>query len=433
MTKNHNTNIVKYKTMKKFFLLAVSLLTIFSANADYVVQVKVSETSATNSFSIKKQIRAKAQKAAIKKYVLKLNANTPDKLIDEICNEYLQFIEDVENISEKWEPLDKHSGQLIGEYTVSLRIDKINKWLKEKGFSHSSGIRIAIMEEPPSLGQMKIDKAFGNNLDGRKFFIQNYTVFQRRLRDAIIKKVDGFGFDVKLLEDDDLYTKFKNKDANLVGVFFDAGSNEFVIDRDLLEAIKGNDPNTIILYYRIDALIYDQSTDKIRATIGFSLKNLSSSTTKVFGTPQTFEMPVKSKNAESIIDDMAFCVQCAMNLLMNGEDAGAQLNSIAMSIKNAQDMPQETLRLIVNATAFDAKIRKRALYTLKKELIAKKITSASQIKSSNTTLTAIIDNPNIKEADTLYMEHVSPILEKIGIELADDKVNYSGNTVTINP
>jgi len=96
-------------------------------------------------------------------------------------------------------------------------------------------------------------------------------------------------------------------------------------------------------------------------------------------------------------------------------------------------MPKGPLKLIVNAAAFDAKIRKRALYILKKELIAQGITSSSKIKSSNTTLTAIIDNPAVKEADVLYMEHIAPILGKIGIELSDDKVNYSGNTVTIKP
>ena len=130
---------------------------------------------------------------------------------------------------------------------------------------------------------------------------------------------------------------------------------------------------------------------------------------------------------------MAFCVQSAMNLLMNGEDAGTQLNRVAMAIRNSKKVDQGPLKLIVNASAFDAKIRKRALYTLKKELVAKKITPASQIKSSNTTLTAVIDNPDIKETDALYVEHVSPILEKIGIELADDKVHYSGKSLIIQP
>ena len=73
------------------------------------------------------------------------------------------------------------------------------------------------------------------------------------------------------------------------------------------------------------------------------------------------------------------------------------------------------------------------MYMLKKELIAKKITSAKNIKTTNTTLITTIDNPNITEGDALYMEHVFPILEEIGVELADDKVSYSGNTVTIKP
>ena len=162
------------------------------------------------------------------------------------------------------------------------------------------------------------------------------------------------------------------------------------------------------------------------------MKDLNSGVTKSIGA-QSFEFKSSSAGKDCVMDDIAYCAEAAMNSLMNAEGAAAKLNSIAMSIKNAQNMPKGPLKLIVNAAAFDAKIRKRALYTLKKELIAQKITTSSNIKSSNTTLTAIIDNPAIKEADALYMEHISPILEKIGIELADDKVNYAGNTVTIKP
>lgn len=398
-----------------------------------VFQVKVSETAANNSYRLKKNLKVKAEKAAITKYLQKLNSQTPEKLINDILQEHSLFIDEVEVLSEEWESLGKNTGQLVGEYKITLYADKINSWLKEKGFSHSAGIRLVIMEEPPSLGQMKLDKAFGNGIDGQKFFLQNYTVFQRRLRDAIIKKVDKFGFDVKLLADDELYEKFKNKDQNLVGVYFDVNHNTFVIDRDLLDTVKANDPDTLVLYYRIDALIYDRETGKIRTTIGFTLKNLSSNVTKVFGTPQTFEMSVRSKTPETIIDDMAFCVQSAMNLLMNGEDAGAQLNQIAIAIRNSKKIAQQPLKLIVNASAFESKIRKKAMYILKKELIAKKIATSQNIKSSETTLTAVIDNPNIKEADTLYIECVSPILEKIGIELSDDKVHYSGKSLVIQP
>ena len=198
--------------------------------------------------------------------------------------------------------------------------------------------------------------------------------------------------------------------------------------------MKENNPDTLVLYYRIDALIFNPQSRNIRATVAFNFKDLNTNVTKSIGS-QTYEFPTKSTGKDEIMDDIAYCAEAAMNSLMNAEGMAAKLNSIAMSIKNAANMPKGPLKLIVNASAFDKKVRKKAMYMLKKELIAQKITSASKIKSSNTTLTATIDNPNIKETDALYMEYVSPILEKIGVELDDDKVNYNyaGGTLTIKP
>ena len=397
------------------------------------IQVKVALEAERNSFALKKDLEIAAKKSAIKKYILKLNSQTPEKLIEEACNEYGLFVDSVKQLSgAKWTNVGAGLGQLSADFSVDVEADKINSWLKEKGFSQQAGIELVIMEEPPALGQMKMDEAFGNGVDGQKFFMQNYTTFQRRLRDAIVKKVGTFGFDVKLLADNDQYEKFKSKDGTLVGVFFDVNSNSFAIDRDLLKAVKENNPDTLVLYYRIDALIFEPSTRNVRTTVAFNMKDLNTGVTKSIGA-QSFEYKSQSAGKDGVMDDIAYCAEAAMNSLMNAEGAAAKLNSIAMSIKNAQNMPKGPLKLIVNAAAFDAKIRKRALYTLKKEFIAQKITSSSKIKSSNTTLTATIDNPAIKEADALYMEHVAPILEKIGIELADDKVNYAGNTVTIKP
>ena len=426
---------IKEQCKMKFFSLLLFLfcgLILVADDTGNKIQVKVSTTAEKNTFSLKKQLESEGKKAAVKKYILQLNATTPEKLIEEACNEYENFVDAVYKVSEKWEPLDKIQGQLVGEYQVTLNLEKINQWLEKKGFKQQAGIELIVMEEPPALGQMKIDKAFGNDIDGEKFFMQNYTTFQRRLRDAIVKKVGTFGFDVKLLADNDQYEKFKTKDGTLVGVYFDVNSNNFAVDRDLLKAVKENNPDTLVLYYRIDALIFEASTSKIRATVAFNMKDLNTGVTKSIGS-QSFEFVSKAKSKDMVIDDIAYCAEAAMNSLMNAEGAAAKLNNIAMSIKNTADMPKRPLKLIVNASAFDAKIRKKALYTLKKELIAQKITTADKIKSSNTTLTATIDNPNIKEADALYMEHVSPILEKIGITLDDDKVNYAADTVTIKP
>ena len=420
------------KKILSIFLGLVCSLALFADDPGNQIQVKVSTTAERNTFALKKELQNKGKQAAVKKYILRLNAKTPEKLIEEACNEYNNFTEDIEKISEKWEALDKSQGQLVGEYQVTLSLEKINQWLEVKGFKQQAGIELIVMEEPPTLGQMKMDKAFGNDLDGNRFFIQNYTTFQRRLRDAIVKKVGTFGFDVKLLADNDQYEKFKSKDGTLLGVYFDVNSNNFVVDRDLLNEVKANNPDTIVLYYRIDSLSFDPATRKIQTTVAFSMKNLASNVTKAIGS-QGFGLITDNTAKSMIMEDIAKCAEAAMNALMNAEGAAAKLNNIAMSIKNAADMPKGPLKLIVNASAFDRKIRKRALYTLKKELVAQKIASAGNIKSSNTTLTATIDNANIKEADALYMEYVSPILEKIGVELSDDKVNYAGNTLTIKP
>jgi|GEM_PF-3526164 len=421
--------------MNKILTVAAVLFCCFSLFADAsgkIQQVKVSIESEHNTYKAKQDLEAKAKKAAIVKYIHTLNEKTPEKLIGEACNEYENFVDAIEKISENWMPLGRRLGQLTGEFRVTLKLESINQWLRTKGFNQQGGIELIVLEEPPSLGQMKLDKAFGNDVDGMRFFMQNYTTFQRRLRDAIVKKVGTFGFDVKLLEDNELYEKFKSRDGTLVGVYFDVSSNTFAIDRDLLKTVRENNPDTLVLYYRIDALIYENTTRNIRTTVAFSIKNPSSNVTKSIGAT-SFQFVSRSSNKDGVIDDLSYCAEAAMNSLMNAEGAARKINQLAMSIRNSADQPKGPLKLIVNAAAFDKKVRKKALYMLKKELIEKKLASASSVKSSNTTLTATIDNPAVKEADALYMEYVTPILEKIGVEISDEKVHYDGRAVIIKP
>ncbi len=417
--------------MKKI-VVAFGLLAVCFGVFAGTIQVKVAVTAERNTFQVKKELQSKAEKEAVRKYILKLNAQTPEKLIEEACNEYATFVEDTEKLSEKWDSLDDRHGQLTGEFAVTLADGKINQWLQEKGFSHQAGIELVVMEEPPSLGQMKMAEAFGSGLNGEKFFLQNYTTFQRRLRDAIIKKAGTFGFDVKLLSDNELYADFKSKDETLVGTYFDVNENRFVVTRGLLDTVRANYPETVVLYYRIDALIYNPQTKNVRATVAFNFKDLNGSVTKSIGA-QTYEFPTRSTLKDEVMDDIAYCAEAAMNTLMNSEGMAEKLNSLAMSIKNAADMPKGPLKLIVNASVFDAKIRKKAMYMLKKEIVARKLAPASKVRSTNTSLTAVIENPEITETDVLYMEHIMPILESIGVEISDDKVHYAADTLTLNP
>ena len=166
--------------------------------------------------------------------------------------------------------------------------------------------------------------------------------------------------------------------------------------------------------------------------LAFNFKDLNGSVTKSIGA-QTYEFPTRSTLKDEVMDDIAYCAEAAMNTLMNSEGMAEKLNSLAMSIKNAADMPKGPLKLIVNASVFDAKIRKKAMYMLKKEIVARKLAPASKVRSTNTSLTAVIENPEITETDVLYMEHIMPILESIGVEISDDKVHYAADTLTLNP
>ena len=408
-----------------FVFLALICVQVFAED----IAVTVSVEGESNSFALKEKLKIEAQKAAIKKYLQSMKKS--ESTIIKAQNEYTSFVDDTEQLSSEWISLGKNNGQLKGSFEVSVMEDKLNKWLEKHGddITTKAGVELTIMEERPSAGQMKLDKAFGNDFDGAKFFMQNYTTFQRRIRDAIVKKVDSIGYDVKLLEDNDLYEEFKSKDATLVGVFFDVNKNDFEIDTELMNAIKENNPDTLLLYYRIDSLIFEESTRKITTTVAISVKNLRSNITKVVGS-KSFSVKSNSTGIDGVIDDMVKCAEQAMNLLMK-EEGTKKLNDIIITLVNQADKPK-ALVLQVNGSTFDSKIRKKVLYTLKKELVAKGLTTESAIKSTDNNLTATIDS-KVKDLDELYIEHITPILEEMGVELSDDCVKYSGNTLSIKP
>ena len=64
--------------MIKKFLCTILFLCITLAFADDI-QVKVAVDAERNSFALKKELENKAKKSAIKKYILKLNSQTPEK------------------------------------------------------------------------------------------------------------------------------------------------------------------------------------------------------------------------------------------------------------------------------------------------------------------------------------------------------------------
>lgn len=418
---------------KHFFSFVFAMLTmalgLFAADSEFEVKVNIEAQRYTRS--VAEELAGKAKSEALKKYLLRLDANMGQDLIRKACAEVDIFVEDIEEENIKWTDITKDSGQLSGSYVVELKLEEINQWLKVNGFKTQGKLEITILEEPPSIGSMKLTAEAGTASGEAKAFVQNYTSFQRRVRDCLIKKVDEFGFDVNLLSDNDIYEEYKDKDNELVGVFFDPETNNFAINKDLLKAVRSNNPDTLVLYYRLETVEFDPSSKEVRVTIALSVKNLDSNVTKSFGA-QTAAMKSNAVTTALLVDDIGLIAEMAILKLMNAEGAASRLNKLAMEFKNAANAPAGPIKVNINAEVFDAKIRKKVMYQLKKQLVEANVTTIENTKSNNTSL-IFEANPDFKDPEELYFEKILPIFEELGAEIDDDKVFYGKGSITIKP
>jgi hypothetical protein len=420
--------------MKK--ILCIICLLAFAANLalladDAKFEVKVAVQSTKLTLPLRTELENKAKTEALKKYLLRLDSNLGQDLVRKACAEVDTFVEDIERQTDKWSKITSDIGQLEGSYIVELKLEKINQWLKDQGVRTQGEIELVIMEAPPSIGAIKLIEQAGTGIGAPKEFLQNYTSLQRRVSDCLIKKVDEFGFDVNLLADNDLYEEYKNKDNELVGVFYDPETNNFAINQDLLKAVQSNNPDTLVLYYRLETIEFVPDTKEVRVTVALSIKNLDTNVTKAFGT-ETFALVSQATTTSMLVDDIGFTAEKAILKLMNAEGAGSRLNRLAIEFKNVANAPTGPIKVVINATVIDAKIRKRVMYQLRKQLVEGGVTDASTIKSTNTSMT-FEAKPDFSDPEALYFENISPIFEKLGVDLDDDKIFYGKGSITIKP
>ncbi len=93
------------------------------------------------------------------------------------------------------------------------------------------------------------------------------------------------------------------------------------------------------------------------------------------------------------------------------------------------------MKLVFNATGVDAKIRKRALFQIKKQLESGGLCAKGDVKTTDTTLLATISADDIDGLEDLYFGHLDEIFTGIGLEISDDQVDYdnAANTLTVAP
>ena len=415
--------------MKKILTTIVCACTMFLAAfaGDDEVTVKVSVAGNNNS-ALKKQCEVQGKKAAIKKYLDKMgNAKITEKVVAEAMSSYAKFIDDIDADEQEYE-----DGELTCSYTVTIKQAEIAKWLEGEGIdlnaaADGSSLEIFVMEEPPDAGQMLLGDEVGN------FFFTRYNMFQKRIRDALVKKVGEFGFKVILLEDNENYEEMKKKDPVLVGVSYDVNGDTkgFVKTPDFLRTVQENNPDAIALYYRIDALAFDADTGTIRTTVALNFKNLAKNTTENVGS-RDWQQKTSNKKADMLMADIGTTVERAMFALLNGEGMGAKLSHTVKSMRNAAARPKGPMKLVINCSQVDKKIKIKVRNGLKKQLVASGLTKQTKVVKDS--LSCVVEpSKDFGDLDDVWGKVSEIIPELLGddIEISDEWAKKNGDTLTV--
>lgn len=415
--------------MKRIMMaMACACALLMSAFAgDEEVTVKVSVAGANNA-ALKKQCEVQGKKAAVKKYLGEMkNDKITEKVIDEAMSSYAEFVEDIEADEQEYE-----DGELTCSYTVTIKQADIAKWLQGKGIdlnaaADGSSLKIFVMEEPPDAGQIQLGDEVGS------FFFTRYNMFQRRIRDALVKKVDEYGFSVILLEDDENYEDMKKTDPVLVGVSYNVNGDTkgFTLTPNFLRTVQENNPDAIALYYRIDTLAFDPKTRKIRTTVALNFKNLADNTTKSIGT-RDFSLVSRNTQPDMIMADFARCAESAMFALLNGEGAGAKLAHTVKAMRAKAKRPSGPMKLVINCSQVDSKIKIKVRNGLKKALVAAGLTDQTKVVKDS--LSCVVKpSKEYGDLDDVWGKVSEIIPELLGdeIEITDDWAKKNGDTLTV--
>lgn len=415
----------KILTMMLMFVMGLGL---FAADNEIVVEVSVPGQAVNGK--VQKELIKKANKLAIKKYLKTQNAQIEEKVLDEAAADAEKYVDG--SPDEEDEP-SVDDGEVKAKYTVTVKQEELAQFLQARGLSANvaadgSKLEIFVMEEIPDVGQMQLGDDVGN------FFFTRYNMFQRRIRDALVKKVNEFGFEVILLEDNENYEEMKKKDPVLVGVSYDVNKDTrgFTKTPDFVRTVQENNPDAIALYYRIDALAYDADKGVIRTTVALSFKNLSANTTQSIGN-RDFEFRTSNTKPDMLMADFGTAVERAMFALLNGEGMGAKLSHMVTSMRAAAARPKGPMKLVINCSKIDKKIKIKFRTAIKKALIERGITDQKNLKIVKDSLSCKVLKKDLGDLDDLWSE-VSEVITEAGVEdLDDDAAKKNGDTLTVTP
>lgn len=410
--------------MKKILVLFVCALAgvVTGFAGEEEVTVKVSAEGPNNT-KFRKECEVAGKKAAIKKYLCEMDATMPEKLVDGAMSSYAKFIDGVET-----DEADYEGGELTCSYSVTVRSPEIRQWLAEQGYVPGAGFEIFVMEEPPDAGQIQLGDKMGS------FFLNRYGKFQRTIRDLLVADAGKYGIKVILLEDNENYEEFKRVDPVLVGVSYDvnADTRGFLVTEGFLRKVQENNPDAIVMYYRVDGLTYNPQTRKMRMSLALNLKNLADNSTKSLGSIEGYEMLSSGIQQDEIMIDFGKLVKAAMRELLENKGAGKNIALIVKSMKNAAPRPEGPMKLVINCSQVDKKIKIRVRNGIKKMLVSSGLTAETKIVKDS--LSCVVPRTDEwKDLDDVWCK-VSEILPDLlgdDIDITDDWAAKNGDTLTV--
>ena len=414
--------------MKKLMIALMGALAIIGAvfAGDEEVTVKVSVAGRNNS-ALRRECETAGKMEAIKKYLVEQNSSMPEKVINEAMSSYAKFVDEIEADESEYE-----DGSLTCSYTVTVKPEEIAQWLEKKGvdlnaLADGSSLEIFVMEEPPDAGQMKLGDKTSN------FFFDRYVEFQRTIRDTLIADAQKYGFKIILLEDNENYEEFKKKDPALVGVSYDANGDTrgFVQTPNFLRTVQENNPDAIVMYYRVPALTFNPETKKISVTTALSLKNLASNTTRALG-QTSFTVLASGTQDDEVMGDFGKCVKACMQELLDVKGVGKAIAKEIKSMRNAAARPKGPMKLVINCSKVDSKIKIKVRNGLKKALVANGLTDKTKVVKDS--LSCVVKpSKDFGDLDDVWGKVSEIIPEFLGdeIEITDDWAKKNGDTLTV--
>jgi hypothetical protein len=383
------------------------------------------ESSSSSRFKAKKEVEKHAGQEAVRSYVLRANPGIDKKSLESIVSGHAAFVK-----GKTQQGFSFEGGKGVGTYKVTLDDAAINRRLEEMGVGVQSGqsarVVFVIMEEPPTKASMDlildVEASDGvKKLRGLGPFVTFYPDFQRAIRDEITRKANQEGLKLQWLEQTPGMDRYKQaEDDPLLGVHFDFDREDFVIDRQLMQAVRDRfaAENGIVYQYRIDSLYFDQVKRVLKARLSISLLDLTTNEVKSVGGQEYATTLTEKVPSIALRDGLADVAGRAASLLMNdAKKEGRRMASMAL---------QRQKRGAAQPGKVSVKLdSKRTLHKLKTQL------GSSVAGATMQGNVLVLDLKSGTSPDDFVFGELYDALEGLGLHIPEDNIRISGNQAYI--